>query len=133
MSLKRAADLCYDLPPADERKGETGDESDRHLGNPIVIHRSTIIGHPAGTMTGSRRRTPQEWNYRALARHKATEVVRRRNMSRRTHVHYSMGPKDASAHQGERATAMICTSSRAVHLFDTMWLLPSENRRRGQI
>jgi hypothetical protein len=54
MSLKRAADICYDLPPADERKGETGDESDRHLGNPIVIHRSTIIRHPAGTMAPPR-------------------------------------------------------------------------------
>jgi hypothetical protein len=37
-SLKRAQDLSYDLPPADERKGETGDESDRDFGNPTVTH-----------------------------------------------------------------------------------------------
>jgi hypothetical protein len=35
-SPKRTADLSYDLPPADERKGKTKAESDRDLGNPIV-------------------------------------------------------------------------------------------------
>jgi hypothetical protein len=47
-SPKSAPDLSYDLPPADECKGETGTESDRDLGNPIVAHRSTLIRHPAG-------------------------------------------------------------------------------------
>src|SRR5580700_6942402 len=43
MSLKSAPDLSYDVPPADERKGKTKAESDRHLGNLIVTHRSTLI------------------------------------------------------------------------------------------
>jgi hypothetical protein len=50
MSLKCAPDLSYDVPPANERKGKTRAESDRHLGNLIVTHRSTLIRYPAGTM-----------------------------------------------------------------------------------
>jgi hypothetical protein len=69
MSLKSAPDLSYDLPPAGERN--------RHLGNPIVTHRSTLIRYPAGTMTPPRQKNaagvktmgeahlvaprPQEW------------------------------------------------------------------------
>jgi hypothetical protein len=56
MSLKRAQDFSYDLPPADERKGETGDESDRHLGNSKVTHRSMLIRYPAGTMAPPRQK-----------------------------------------------------------------------------
>jgi cold shock protein len=37
-SLKRAQDLSYDLPPAEERKGEPGAESDRDFGNPTATH-----------------------------------------------------------------------------------------------
>jgi len=54
MSLKSAPDLPYDLPPADERKGKTRAESDRHLGNPIVTHRSMLIRYPVGTMAPPR-------------------------------------------------------------------------------
>jgi hypothetical protein len=56
MSLKSAPDLSYDLPPADERKGKTKAESDRHLGNPIVTHQSTLIRYPAGTMAPPRQK-----------------------------------------------------------------------------
>ena len=51
MSLESAPDRSYDVPPADERKGKTKAESDRHLGNPTVTHRSTMIRYPAGAMT----------------------------------------------------------------------------------
>jgi hypothetical protein len=51
MSLEGAPDRSYDVPPADERKGKTKAESDRHLGNPTVTHRSTMIRYPAGAMT----------------------------------------------------------------------------------
>lgn len=53
-SLKGAPDFSYDLPPTDEGKGETGAESDRHLGNPTVTHQSTLIRYPAGTMAPPR-------------------------------------------------------------------------------
>jgi hypothetical protein len=56
MSLESAPDRSYDVPPADERKGKTKAESDRHLGNPIVTHRSTLIRYPAGTMTPPRQK-----------------------------------------------------------------------------
>jgi hypothetical protein len=63
MSLKSAPDLSYDLPPADERKGKTKAESDRHLCNPIVTHRSTLIRYPAGTMAPPRQKNVVGMNY----------------------------------------------------------------------
>jgi hypothetical protein len=61
MSLESAPDRSYDVPPADERKGKTKAESDRHLGNPTVTHRSTMIRYPAGAKFGrmSAPRVPQ--------------------------------------------------------------------------
>ena len=56
ISLKSAPDLPYDLPPADERKRKTTAESNRHLGNPIVTHRFTLIRHPAGTKAPPRQK-----------------------------------------------------------------------------
>jgi hypothetical protein len=55
-SLERTQDISYDLPPADQRKGETGAESDRNLGNPTVTHQSTLIRYPAGTMAPPRQK-----------------------------------------------------------------------------
>jgi hypothetical protein len=63
MSPKSAPDLSYDLPPADERKGKTKAESDRHLGNLIVTHRSTLIRYPAGTMAPPRQKNVVGMNY----------------------------------------------------------------------
>ena len=56
MSLKSAPDLSYNVPPADECKGKTKAESDRHLGNLIVTHRSTLIRYPASTMAPPRQK-----------------------------------------------------------------------------
>src|SRR5712675_210892 len=63
MSLKSAPDRPYDVPPADERKGKTKAESDRHLGNPIITHQSTLTRHPAGTRAAPRQKNVAGMNY----------------------------------------------------------------------
>src|SRR5882724_575270 len=63
MSLKSAPDRSYDVPPADERKGKTKAESDRHLGNPVITHRSTLTRHPAGTRAAPRQKNVAGMNY----------------------------------------------------------------------
>jgi hypothetical protein len=55
MSPKSAPDISYDLPPAGQRQGKTRADSDRHLGNPTLCHRFTLIRDPADTMAPPRR------------------------------------------------------------------------------
>jgi hypothetical protein len=63
MSLKSAPDRSYDLPPADERKGQTSAQRDQHLGNLIVTHWSTLIRYPAGTRAAPRQKNVAGMNY----------------------------------------------------------------------
>jgi hypothetical protein len=62
MSPKSAPDIAYDLPPARERKGKTRADSDRHLGNPIACHRSTLIRDPAVAMASPRQKNVVDMN-----------------------------------------------------------------------
>jgi hypothetical protein len=63
MSLNSTPDRSYDLPPADERKGQTSAQRDQHLGNLRVTHWSTLIRYPAGTRAAPRQKNVAGMNY----------------------------------------------------------------------
>jgi len=62
--LLRARSACY-FPPADERKGKTKAESDRHLGKSTVTHWSHALPrssrHDGGVKAEKRRRHEDYW------------------------------------------------------------------------